>query len=359
MLELDGGFAGGVCRCSSCGTLMTVPSDPTRERAETLSRPDTPGGGRPEAPTSTRPDAPGRPGTPTSAPAKTESPAPAEPAATADTEILVTPSGKKVRVSKKMTVPMAKRRRKAIRVGVIVVFALFTVFIVAGVIGAVVVMMQPPKPPGAVEPDGPQIVVESNPFLLKKPNFLGLPLSKRAVVTIDASSSSRSWLAVASEGFYSGTEPMTSDTSAQLIFWREGGFASYPSDQPKSMSTDAERKELRDFIEGISARGAADGLLALEKAFGAKPSQVIIMTGKALEEAELTKLKELMKANPGVKVDFAVIGEETPGLAELLKESGGNFVELSSSRLSSWYAESQDKAVATGGTTGGGTTTGN
>ena len=37
MLELDAGFAGGVCRCSNCGTLMTVPSD--AGKAESLTRP--------------------------------------------------------------------------------------------------------------------------------------------------------------------------------------------------------------------------------------------------------------------------------------------------------------------------------
>lgn len=45
VLELDAGFAGGVCRCSNCGTLMTVPADPQMvgESLDRPDRPDTPG----------------------------------------------------------------------------------------------------------------------------------------------------------------------------------------------------------------------------------------------------------------------------------------------------------------------------
>ncbi len=42
LLELDAGFAGGVCRCSDCGTLMTVPKHPDREDAAPAPRPDSP-----------------------------------------------------------------------------------------------------------------------------------------------------------------------------------------------------------------------------------------------------------------------------------------------------------------------------
>jgi len=63
LLELDVGFAGGVCRCSECGTLMTVPGDDTQQ-VEQLVRPE-------------RPDAPGRPAPPQRAP----EPEPRRPAA--------------------------------------------------------------------------------------------------------------------------------------------------------------------------------------------------------------------------------------------------------------------------------------
>ncbi len=43
VLELDAGFAGGVCRCSNCGILMTVPIDHKHEQAVKYSRPGAPG----------------------------------------------------------------------------------------------------------------------------------------------------------------------------------------------------------------------------------------------------------------------------------------------------------------------------
>lgn len=60
LLNLDSGFAGGVCRCSNCGTLMTVPSDPSNEKAEEVigrrrpQRPGSPEGSK----RSSRPDTP-------------------------------------------------------------------------------------------------------------------------------------------------------------------------------------------------------------------------------------------------------------------------------------------------------------
>ena len=48
-LELDPGFAGGVCRCSSCGALMTVPGEEPgsgrRFKRKRSDRPDVPTGG--------------------------------------------------------------------------------------------------------------------------------------------------------------------------------------------------------------------------------------------------------------------------------------------------------------------------
>ncbi len=44
LLEIDIGFAGGICRCSNCGALMTVPTNTGTERAERVGRPDRPDG---------------------------------------------------------------------------------------------------------------------------------------------------------------------------------------------------------------------------------------------------------------------------------------------------------------------------
>ena len=60
VLVLDAGFAGGVCRCSSCGTLMSVPH---------IAPPDS------ASPPKRRPDTPEQPGSPTIAPEPTNTPA--------------------------------------------------------------------------------------------------------------------------------------------------------------------------------------------------------------------------------------------------------------------------------------------
>ncbi|MCC5828276.1 MAG: hypothetical protein JJU36_02400 [Phycisphaeraceae bacterium] len=58
LMELDAGFAGGVCRCFECGTLMTVPADPNQESPEMLVRQARPE--RPDAPASAaRSESPG------------------------------------------------------------------------------------------------------------------------------------------------------------------------------------------------------------------------------------------------------------------------------------------------------------
>src|SRR5690606_20021588 len=111
-LQLDAGFAGGVCRCFSCGTLMTVPADASGDRPERLIRPARPG----EAPAQ-RVKRPARPGRP-ARPAAPGSPPPAEeavpePADEGEHEVYTTESGRTVRISTRQRIPTATKRRVA------------------------------------------------------------------------------------------------------------------------------------------------------------------------------------------------------------------------------------------------------
>ena len=92
LLELDAGFAGGVCRCSTCATLMTVPAETGAAAPERLLRPESP-----DAPTP-RPETPGE-----------AAPAAAEPAGVTT---YTTDTGQTVRVDEGK-IPMAEMKRKA------------------------------------------------------------------------------------------------------------------------------------------------------------------------------------------------------------------------------------------------------
>lgn len=364
MLELDGGFAGGVCRCSKCGTMMTVPADPTHERAERLMRPDRPDApGRPASPSSTRatsppdtrqpaassrpaapsrPDAPGQPALPepeeVPVEATLEAPSPAPPA---DTEVFVTASGKRIQVRKRM-IATARVKRKAIRAGVIVAFVLFMGLVVIGVAIAVVTLIKT-STPGAGQQEllggyDPSV----NPFKLDQPNFLGIPLERDAIVAIDAGSPSAGWLRVAKDALVLGTRPLPANARFQAIFWVEEGFFAYP-EKLKSLDS-AERAALPEALNRVAARGAAEPHAAIQQALSAGPQQVILVTGRLLRDDELADIEKQFNANSGVRLDVILLGgDDLPRLQKYVQDRKGRFVSLPRTQLNNWYRVVEDE----------------
>lgn len=341
MLELDAGFAGGVCRCSSCGTLMTVPTDPTHERAEMLTRPDrpdAPGSKRPSAASplpsaDARPEAPGRPETPGAPAAPAETPAEA-PAATADTEVFTTASGKIIRVPRRLVVT-AKTKRKVIRGTIIAVFFGVMAVIVVGTVSAIFFATRSGAPDEAenVETHG-EYDRSTNPYKLNSPNFLTIPLRGKAIVVMDSSESSSRWMSAMRAAVVSAASKAPSGGLFQVIIWGEQGYTASPP-EPKAMDG-AAIAELEKFLDAVVSRGDASPLTALEKAIEFKPDQIILVTGKTLSRNQIRNIGDLIEPEK-VKFDAVTMDTELLELEALTKKKGGRYINLPTSQLTEWY----------------------
>ena len=305
-LALDAGFGGGVCRCSNCGTLMTVPADPRHDHAERLSRPEQPT------------DQP-RPPAPSSAP---QPPAEVE-------QTYVTDTGRAVHITPGTTIPTAQLKRKVVRTTTAMILLLAMAAVVGVCVLAVNVLLRSgddETPPVSLaelfsyDPD-------RNPLLLDEPNVLGLPLRDSTVVIIDTSWTSRKWLSLAGEMVARGTASLGRDARCEVIFAGEDGLTRIASG------------ELAATVEQVHAAGAADLNNALRAALDNDHDvqQVILVTGQPFEPDQVVALASVWADHPAVTFDIVLIDAESNELAAMAQRQSGRCVTLPSQRLGQWY----------------------
>ena len=356
-LKLDAGFAGGVCRCSNCGTLMTVPADPSNEKAEEVvgrRRPLRPG----EAPPPARPSRPARPGSP--AEASPEAPEAAEPhevesdvyeplepqpqddpkrrgkksgrqrkpsraeAADDGEQILVTKSGKKIRIASQRSIPTARKsKRMVVRVVTICVFVGILLSIVA-ISGVAIYMLSQFDPEKAVE-EAIQQQTENfqvqnfaydrrmSPYDIAEPNVVGYPFRGRTFVIIDGSEGAEKYLPVIADIIGAGIDKaqMTSARYNMGVATDEG--LSYYENGMRSVKG-ASGNSLANFIKGVKPRGKADIAKAIEQAAEEDPWQILIITARKPEDSggydeinnALTKLQDRIEADKKVRAVFGL-----------------------------------------------------
>lgn len=318
-LELDRGFAGGVCRCFDCGTLMTVPADPAHHAPEQLIRPDAPG--RP-----TRPESP-------IASDRPESPV----AAAADDQTYTTASGQIVHVSTD-TVPTARQRRTGVRVTTAIVFAIFVLMIVGACVAAVVVLMAGPSAPDATEIAIDQFGYDPsvNPYTLDTPNVVGLPIDGPTAIIVDASGSSRPWLTLVQDQLAVGLTGHLSQTPVQLVYAGEPEPVSL-RDGPVPLAQ-IDRAGLIAFQDDQRARGVAPLDLAIALAMSETPARLVLITGQTFYGPDADTVVEPLRA-AGAVIDVIDIGGNNDAFRALADTTGGQYVALSERDLQDWYRD--------------------
>jgi len=365
LLELDTGFAGGVCRCSSCSTLMTVPADAmSGGTAEELSRPDRPD----------RPDAPGMEASQTTgvqeraSTRRTPSRKPAgrgkKPAKgkrkTKDGRgkstsrrgerieqgEYVTASGKTIQIDRATSVPTANRKRAGVRIATVVVFFAIVLGIVAG--GALAVMYMWKDSGGGNTPDEQQVEADptqfdyrksANPFTLEQPNIAGLPMHGTSVaIVVDVSDSSSYWL-----------ESVVDMLGAGLT--RDGGkavatvYAATP-DGAETHRGGLGAASLQTFFTELSSDGdpsVASGIRRAFSDFDKVPDMLVIITSQPSED-EVQAWKGLLAGQSDTEVQVVLVdGFATSGLRSWLKDREGSRapISLSGDQILNWQDESQ------------------
>lgn len=378
VLEIDIAFAGGVCRCSSCGTLMTVPRDPKHERAESLQRPDRPDGPagstppqpqRPSAPL--RPDAPAGSQTPAQSTvppvdsAPVSSPRPTAPAgkpsagpagAPVDEGVYVTASGKEVRITSQTRIPTAVKR-KALKISIVTGFVVVMVAMVAVVLIGIAFMLNSGESEkrtadqvaadvqvarGNYDPD-------VNPFLLSKPNVLGLDITGSVVIVLDTSNESNKWLSMAADALIRGLGADASSGGnthenlvAQVIFARDGG----PTTAPEKLTKldNESRVVLKDALYNTKAIGQATLAPAMNMAVASKPAQIILITSQDINEDRLKSIIDPLGQNqPAPQFDVIYLGQQSGQLQETVSKHNGKLVKLPVLSLRTWYQAWMDQ----------------
>jgi len=322
MLELDAGFAGGVCRCSVCGTLMTVPADPGTARAERLSRPDAPG-------------APGRPDTPTPA---AEEPA-AEPASAeaeqTDGETFITDTGRVVRIGHDAEIPTASKKRAVIRATTAVAFFAVVLILLALMGGAIWLMTREAPPPDTSHLELQTFVFDrdANPWTMDKPNVLGMSLGAKAAIVVDASGRSSAWLADVKSAIASGLTRADSQARVGLIYATADGVQTLGSGLQAIGGLSAER--LTRFQQPFEAAGRPPLRKAIETAIGQEPEAVIVILGRRIDPKEIERIKSLVLGNE-VLLDVIAVGRDNPAMENLARETGGRYQFISTLTLDAW-----------------------
>lgn len=319
ILELDIGFAGGVCRCSNCGTLMTVPSD--AGKAESLIQPASSASiGSGGMSSMGVPDSGTRRSKPTSRAhaSRRKSGKKRRTSTTIEAGEYCTASGKVIKLEKTTRVPMAEGKRKKVRaVTGIIFFSMVATVVVATVIG--VIMLAGGREDSAGERGGATFDPSKNPYTLDFANAMGLPVSDRTVVVVEASEFSAAWVEAASDMLSVGLTRPTKGAEVALVGAGDKPilFAGGPP-RPLPISSD----EVRTWFDELPAVGGGDVAAAIAKAMAWEPQTLIVVHGDT-DMSSLEAWDALVKDKPGMIVHTVHIGTNSPELEGWAGQRGG------------------------------------
>ncbi len=339
VLTLDRGFAGGVCRCAQCGTIMTVPASSKKQQRNTTTirrdRPDTPAGFGPSA-LQPRPEKADPEHTPaTAAPPDKPPPPPSQPAAPTRTTPTHTPASP--------TTPEPASPRSSKRLLIFATAITGFTLVIGSCVLSVGLLARHQADIVAKSKQQPDIVVdftfnpETNPYQLESPNLLGLPLSKQTVAVIDASAKSRPWLGLVKDAVMAGTDFDTAAVGLQVVLASQDQPEAAPH-TPTALR-DLERGALRTFLNSALAFGQADLITALSLALASNPQHVIIVTGQQISTQQVKQIQGLLRDSYATRFDAVLIGIQSNALVSLADRYDGQYVAITPQRLDAWRYE--------------------
>lgn len=310
-LDVDDGFRGGVCRCSSCGTLMTVPNAPGRGRPEALKRPETPDAS-PEA-----------------------------------AQTYTTQSGRKVQLTDKQakSAPVAHKHRNKIRLAVFAGVAVFVVLITAGVVvlGLSLLYKPAPKVETAEDVYAKLADIEDNPYTTASAQFMGLEAPSSLVMLIDGSSAMRNHIDLAKQAVLRSL-PTLGSRKIRVVFWSETAPFAYPNALTEASSLDAVAVEAK--LQELSLTGSAHPVPAIALSLGDRPDAVVMVCRMLPDEAAVSQIEPTLKESGSRLVVVHLDGfEQDPDAVRvkaLAESSGGRYIPLNSGKLQRWYQQYLD-----------------
>lgn len=324
MLELDAGFAGGVCRCSNCGTLMTVPSD--AGKAESLTRPTSSASvGAGGLSSMGVPDpGPRRSSSKRGKGKKSKSSKSKRISTTVEAGEYQTASGKVIRLEETTRVPMAEGKRKQIRAATTAVFFSIVAMVVIVAVVAIVLITGGPGGSGA---DDAEVAYDpaANPYVLEFANVMGLPVTGRTVVIVEASEYSEEWAKVVGDMVGAGLAQASEDGEVVLI-GAGGSPVSYGNGSPSELPIAA--GDVSGWFGKLPTTGTADVGAAISSALTVAPDTLIVLHGYA-EMSDIEAWDKLLADQADLTLHTVHIGNNSLELEGWAGERGGYAVVLS------------------------------
>lgn len=299
-LEVDPGFRGGVCRCSQCGTLLTVPDEKGPQIVESLGRPDVPEG------------------TPLSP------------------NTFQTASGRKLTLTKHQLseIPTAKKHRPAVRRATMGAILLLMAGIIFGFLQLTSTMFAPPPSVDVASIYKDVFQITDNPYLAQSPSFMGLPIAPRTIFMVDSSATMRNFLPLLKPAISHAFQ--TLDTNeAQLIVWNETAPAVFPEYPQATSKMDGD--QLRATLDNLAASGGVWPIPSIERALQSKPNLIILVARQLPDDHSLAAETLELFQQAEAPITTILIDGTDKQLEALSQKTGGAYIELNSGQLQRWY----------------------
>jgi len=381
-LEIDDGFAGGICRCFECGTLMTVPAQSqgqaemlTRARPDRPDRPDSPAAdSAAESPSAEASAPPERPEAP-QAPEPTTGPEADAADSGGKATTLVTASGREVKVSEDQLkrVAVARRRRVGVRIGTLLV-----ILVIIGGLAAAAVLLglnllrsveqaeQSQTQPDD-RPDTDPVKMEdvlaydpyANPYLTETPNVFGLPLDpdrdRPVALIVDTSFYMQDQLTFVRTVLPVNLRTLAADVAIQLWLTRAEEARAFPEAPAPPAEWDI--ASLKELLKSVEARGEQAMLPAIEQAVEQGAEHLVMVCHFKPGDEQLEAIRKRIEEG-GLAIDVVQLGRSSSGLRELAEIFNGRYATIPKRRLDDWrraYREQAEREAGGGQPDGGAT----
>lgn len=331
-LEIDEAFRGSVCRCYTCGTLLSVPEG-RKGREKRSDRPDAPG----PSPLADEAGGEGSPSTDALADALC-----ANPAATADepvdATVTRTPPPKSSAGGRKRSA--RGRDATASPTATIVAFIVSVVTLLAVLWFALTMLGDDaePTPGGEGAPSAMAGGIEepANPFLTGGAQFFGVPITGQTIIVIDSSEAMRDFFGHARQAAALAARNAEASHALQVIAAREGELMVFPTEPMAGDELAGSAIERR--LQAVTPGGGIVLLEAIERALVSEPEQVIIAARFLPPVEEMETIVRRVNEG-GAKLAVVVLGAEEPEPLRLVREAGGTAEQIPATRLHRWYEE--------------------
>ncbi len=171
------------------------------------------------------------------------------------------------------------------------------------------------------------------------PSFLGVGLTEPTIIfVLDRGSATHELFENMKMACLNAIDTFRPDQKYQIIFWKldqSNEVVTIP-DAIARADNKAELKKLAIAMEEVTSFGQSDAKPALEKAFAAQPTAVVIVTAKLLDE-EFGKMVMDARGGSGARVYCVSLAERSSAqsMSEVSRKTGGTFRFVSRAELQS------------------------